>query len=107
MTDEIREQIKTLRACIGEQCTIRIDYGFEADEISKAIDTMERLLAANEMLNKRVDWTVADNAKKAIQIADMKPVIEAAREYFGCTGMFPVEGKVIDALAALDQTKQD
>jgi len=45
-------------------------------EIQDALDEIERLTADCKMKDKRIDWTVSDNAKKAIQIADLQAEIE-------------------------------
>jgi len=55
MTD-IREQIERSRRAVGEQCTIRVDYPFEADLLQQNADTMEKLLAVYEAAMRLKPW---------------------------------------------------
>lgn len=48
----------------------------EMVNVSSLKKQIAELKQANEMLSKRVDWTVADNAKKAIQIAELVELLE-------------------------------
>lgn len=41
-------------------------------ELEKTDEVVVHLKSANEMQLKRIDWTVNDNAKKAIRIADLE-----------------------------------
>jgi len=58
----IQEQIDFLNS---------VTYGLPANECYKAADTMEAMLKENEEKDSRIDWTVSDNAEKAIKIADL------------------------------------
>ena len=41
---------------------------------NEAADRIEELEEANKLLNKRVDWTVSDNVKKATQLDKVREV---------------------------------
>lgn len=43
---------------------------------------IERLTADCEMKDKRIDWTVSDNVKKALEIERLKAVVAAAKDWF-------------------------
>ena len=41
----------------------------------------KELEAAAEMKNRRIDWTVQDNAKKAIKITELEEALESAKAF--------------------------
>jgi len=55
----------------------------KADLMDNAAAKLRELQAANEMQSKRIDWTVDDNAKKAIQIAELQARCDALEAALG------------------------
>jgi len=61
-----------------------INYDVEYPKLQRLAEDrkyeVERLIADCEMKDKRIDWTVADNAKKAIEIDRLTAEIEQLQE---------------------------
>jgi len=74
---------------------------------------IERLQAEKELKNKRIDWTVSDNAKKAIEIERLQArnellekVVEAAKEQLTMLDGIDRTAKYIGLIKALAALKE-
>jgi len=80
-----------------------INYDVEYPKLQRLAEDrkyeVERLIADCEMKDKRIDWTVADNAKKAIEIDRLQARVKALED--ACRTMDKTQ--IAIALAATEQ----
>jgi len=78
-TERVAEAHAKLRAEIGQQQELLEEFQEKSSALlAKSLEQnkeIERLTAACEIKDSRIDWTVADNAKKAMQIADLRAAL--------------------------------
>ena len=114
MTEQIREQIAELRIYPGRGGPM----GKAADSLESLLAENERLIAGCEMKDKRIDWTVEDNVKKAIEIERLTTENESLRavydavndaiqdeeeQFHDLTDLTPLWAAVYTAIAAVQK----
>ena len=92
-SERVAEAHAKLRAEIEQQQELLEEFQEKSSALlAKSLEQnkeIERLTAACKMKDSRIDWTVADSAKKAMQIADLRASLVAIFDVTRSSGYGP------------------